>query len=86
MTRERLALVEDDRDLATSLTMALEKDGFDVKVYAPGRQGLEGILGNPPDLIPSTLTCRTSTASASAGRSVRHRRWPTCRSSSSPHG
>ena len=51
MTRERLALVEDDRDLATSLTMALEKDGFDVKVYATGRQGLEGILGNPPDLV-----------------------------------
>ena len=51
MTRERLALVEDDRDLATSLTLALEKDGFAVDRYATGRQGLEGIFGNPPDLV-----------------------------------
>ncbi len=51
MTRERLALVEDDRDLAASLTMALEKDGFVVSRYATGRQGLEGILGSPPDLV-----------------------------------
>lgn len=51
MTRERLALVEDDRDLAASLSMALEKDGFVVNRYATGRQGLEGILGSPPDLV-----------------------------------
>jgi DNA-binding response OmpR family regulator len=51
MTRERLALVEDDRDLATSLTMALEKDGFVVSRYTTGRQGLEGILCSPPDLV-----------------------------------
>lgn len=51
MTRERLALVEDDRDLATSLTLALEKDGYHVARYATGREGLEGILGTPPDLV-----------------------------------
>jgi len=51
MTRERIALVEDDRDLAASLSMALEKDGFVVNRYATGRQGLEGILGSPPDLV-----------------------------------
>ncbi len=51
MTRERIALVEDDRDLAASLSMALEKDGFAVNRYATGRQGLEGILGSPPDLV-----------------------------------
>jgi len=51
VTRDRLALVEDDRDLAASLTMALEKDGFVVNRYATGRQGLEGILGSPPDLV-----------------------------------
>jgi DNA-binding response OmpR family regulator len=51
MTRERIALVEDDRDLAMSLTLALEKDGFAVDRYATGREGLEGILGSPPDLV-----------------------------------
>jgi DNA-binding response OmpR family regulator len=51
MVRERLTLVEDDPDLATSLTLALERDGFEVARYATGREGLEGILDNPPDLV-----------------------------------
>lgn len=51
MTRERLALVEDDRDLGMSLTLALEKDGFQVTRYATGREGLAGVLESPPDLV-----------------------------------
>ena len=51
MTRERIALVEDDRDLATSLTLALEKEGYQVARYGTGRLGLAGILGSPPDLV-----------------------------------
>jgi two-component system alkaline phosphatase synthesis response regulator PhoP len=51
MTRERLALVEDDPDLATTLTLALERDGFEVARYPTGREGLEGILDSPPDIV-----------------------------------
>jgi len=51
MVRERLTLVEDDPDLAASLTLALERDGFEVSRYATGRAGLEGILESPPDLV-----------------------------------
>jgi DNA-binding response OmpR family regulator len=51
MGRERIALVEDDRDLAATLAMALERDGFEVSPYATGREGLVGILGQPPDLV-----------------------------------
>ena len=51
MTRERLAIVEDDPDLATTLTIALEKEGYQVSCYPTGREGLEGILGSPPDLV-----------------------------------
>ena len=51
MTRERLALVEDDPDLATTLSLALERDGFEVARYATGREGLEGILDSPPDIV-----------------------------------
>jgi DNA-binding response OmpR family regulator len=51
MTRERLAIVEDDPDLATTLTIALEKEGYLVSCYPTGREGLEGILGSPPDLV-----------------------------------
>ncbi len=51
MARERLALVEDDPDLVTTLALALERDGFEVERYLTGRDGLEGILARPPDLV-----------------------------------
>ena len=51
MTRERLALVEDDPDLVATLSLALERDGFQVVAYGTGRAGLDGILGQPPDLV-----------------------------------
>lgn len=51
MTREQIAIVEDDPDLATTLAIALEREGFQVACYATGREGLNGILGSPPDLV-----------------------------------
>jgi len=51
MTGESLALVEDDPDLAETLGLALEREGYRVTQYATGRAGLEGILEDPPDLI-----------------------------------
>jgi DNA-binding response OmpR family regulator len=51
MTRERLIIVEDDPDLARTLTLALERDGFQVDAFRTGRAGLEGILSSPPDLV-----------------------------------
>jgi two-component system alkaline phosphatase synthesis response regulator PhoP len=51
MTGKRLALVEDDPDLAATLSHALERDGYLVARFATGREGLEGILDNPPDLV-----------------------------------
>jgi len=51
MARERIALVEDDPDLGSTLSLALQRDGFEVLVYATGMKGLQGILGSPPDLV-----------------------------------
>lgn len=51
MTRERLIIVEDDPDLARTLSLALERDGFQVDAFHTGRSGLEGILSSPPDLV-----------------------------------
>jgi DNA-binding response OmpR family regulator len=51
MTTERIALVEDDDDLSGTLALALEREGYGVTVYRTGREGLEGVLGDPPDLI-----------------------------------
>jgi DNA-binding response OmpR family regulator len=51
MARERLIIVEDDPDLAKTLTLALEREGYQVDAYHTGREGLEGILSSPPDLV-----------------------------------
>jgi len=51
MARERLIIVEDDPDLARTLSLALERDGFQVSAFHTGREGLEGILESPPDLV-----------------------------------
>ena len=51
MVRERVAIVEDDLDLAASLRLALERDGFDVVHFATGRSAVEGLLAEPPSLV-----------------------------------
>jgi DNA-binding response OmpR family regulator len=51
MTRERIVLVEDDADLSATLGLALEREGYEIVSYPTGREGLEGILGRPPDLV-----------------------------------
>jgi two-component system, OmpR family, alkaline phosphatase synthesis response regulator PhoP len=51
MAGERLVVVEDDPDLARTLTLALERDGFQITAFQTGREGLEGILSSPPDLV-----------------------------------
>jgi len=45
-----IALVDDDRNILTSVSIALESEGFDVETYTDGASGLEGLTVNPPDL------------------------------------
>jgi two-component system response regulator ChvI len=45
-----IALVDDDRNILTSVTMALEAEGFSVRTYRDGAQALDGITARPPDL------------------------------------
>jgi len=45
-----IALVDDDRNILTSVSMALEAEGFNVKTYNDGEEGLAGITNNMPDL------------------------------------
>ena len=47
----KIALIDDDRNILTSVSMALETEGFIVKTYADGEQGLNGIKIDPPDLV-----------------------------------
>jgi len=45
-----IALVDDDRNILTSISMALENEGFKVQTYINAETALVGISRNPPDL------------------------------------
>jgi two-component system response regulator ChvI len=45
-----IALVDDDRNILTSVSLALQAEGFTTRVYADGAAGLKACLENPPDL------------------------------------
>lgn len=46
-----IALVDDDRNILTSVSMALEAEGFQVATYNDGEAGYNGISENTPDLV-----------------------------------
>ncbi len=45
-----IALVDDDRNILTSVAMALEAEGFEVRAYSDGAAALADFGRNPPDL------------------------------------
>ena len=48
--QQTIALVDDDRNILTSVSMALEAEGFKVKTYNDGSEALRGISSSPVDL------------------------------------
>jgi len=48
--RSTIALVDDDRNILTSVSMALESEGFKVRTYTDGEQALAGLQQSPVDL------------------------------------
>lgn len=46
----KIVLVDDDRNIVTSVRILLESEGFSVSCYHDGEDGLEGILNDRPDL------------------------------------
>ena len=50
MHKQTIALIDDDRNILTSLSIALEKEGFKVQTYIDGESALIGLTRNPPDL------------------------------------
>ena len=51
MMTQKIALVDDDRNILTSVSMALQAEGFSVKTYNDGEEGLKGITTSQPDLV-----------------------------------
>ena len=45
-----IALVDDDRNILTSLSVALQSEGFVTRVYADPEAALKALTENPPDL------------------------------------
>jgi two-component system response regulator ChvI len=45
-----IALVDDDRNILTSLSIALQSEGFVTRLYSDGESALKALLDNPPDL------------------------------------
>jgi two-component system response regulator ChvI len=45
-----IALVDDDRNILTSVSIALQTEGFLTRVYSDGETALKALIDNPPDL------------------------------------
>lgn len=48
---QKIVLVDDDRNILTSVSLALESEGFEVNTYHDGEEGYRGILSVRPDLV-----------------------------------
>ena len=45
-----IALVDDDRNILTSVSIALQAEGYATRVYTDGETALKALVDNPPDL------------------------------------
>jgi two-component system response regulator ChvI len=46
-----IALVDDDHNILTAISVALESEGFHIISYPDGVSALDGFKANPPDLV-----------------------------------
>src|SRR4051812_33592808 len=50
MAATTIALVDDDRNILTSVSIALQAEGFATRLYSDGEVALKALTDNPPDL------------------------------------
>ena len=48
--QKSIALVDDDRNILTTLSISLQAEGFATRVYTDGETALKALLDNPPDI------------------------------------
>jgi two-component system, OmpR family, response regulator ChvI len=46
-----VALVDDDRNILTSISIALNAEGFTTRLYSDGEAALKALVDNPPSLV-----------------------------------
>ncbi len=72
-----IALVDDDRNILTSVSIALEAEGYRIMTYTDGASALDGFkTSRRPTSPSSTSRCRAWTAWRRCGGCARS---PTCR-------
>lgn len=50
LPRPVIALVDDDRNILTTVSIALQAEGFATRLYSDGEAALDALLDNPPDM------------------------------------
>jgi two-component system response regulator ChvI len=50
-----IALIDDDENILTSVSIALESEGYGVTTFTDGATALDGILAKTPDLVVSDI-------------------------------
>ena len=48
---QTIALVDDDRNILTSVAMALEAEGYEVRTFGDGDEALRGLTAKPANLV-----------------------------------
>jgi two-component system, OmpR family, response regulator ChvI len=50
-----IALIDDDRNILASVSIALQAEGFSTRLYTDGESALKALIENPPDLAVSDI-------------------------------
>jgi two-component system, OmpR family, response regulator ChvI len=50
-----IALIDDDRNILASVSIALQAEGFATRLYTDGESALKALIENPPDLAVSDI-------------------------------
>jgi len=48
--KPRIAIVDDDQNILTSVSIALDAEGFETRAYTDGEQALQGLTDDPVDI------------------------------------
>lgn len=55
MSPKRILVADDEPNMLRVLTLLLQRAGFEVRTATDGKQALESILANPPDVLVTDI-------------------------------
>ena len=74
MMKKKILLVDDDKDLVTTLAQAISMNNFEVVTAFSSTDGLKKILSEKPDLVILDVMMETDTAGFEAVYQIRSKR------------